>query len=182
MQDRTEKARKKPIKQFATTEISQPAMLPPIGEADESPRGLGRSANKPLMKKRTADTPLPTGNTGGNTLTNQQKKESGSVRLVLDFWASEGVPRPFTELRFHRDRKWRFDFAWPDLAFLCGGVYLEVQGGLFTQGRHTRGPALLKEYEKINAATELHWRPLFCTPKELLTVALTRRIKRALRL
>lgn len=116
------------------------------------------------------------------------QKETGSVRLVLDFWASEGVPRPVVEFLFHPTRNWRFDFAWPRIQFEgrfgreSGGVYLEVQGGIFVQGRHTRGAALLKEWEKLNEATILGWRPLFCQPKELLTVKLTQTIKRALKI
>lgn len=119
-----------------------------------------------------------------------KRKETGSVRLVLDFWVSEGVPRPHVEFFFHPVRKWRFDFCWG--AYDEPKVYLEVQGAIHgtgkkcptcgqrKAGRHTRGPALLNEHDKINSATELGWRPLFCTPSELFTVALTKRIKRAL--
>lgn len=46
---------------------------------------------------------------------------------------------------------------------------MEVQGGIFTQGRHTRGAALLKEHEKLNHAAILGWRVLFTTPDRLLT-------------
>lgn len=106
------------------------------------------------------------------------KKETGSVRLVLDFWASEGVPRPLTELRFCPGRKWRFDFCW----FLESKVALECQGGVFTQGRHTRGAALLKEWEKLNEAAILGWRIIFCQPSDLLTVKLAQTIKRALKI
>lgn len=118
------------------------------------------------------------------------KGQAGSVRIVLDFWAGEGVPRPLVEDRFHHIRKWRLDFAW-DYPY-C--VYLEVQGSIHgtgpkckacgqrRAGRHTRGPALLLEHEKLNTATEFGWRPLFCTPQELLTVKLTQTIKRALKL
>jgi hypothetical protein len=69
---------------------------------------------------------------------------------------------PIAEFRFAPPRRWRFDFA-----FLGEKLAVEVQGGIFTQGRHTRGPALLKEFEKLNAAAALGWRVLFVTPQQM---------------
>lgn len=73
-----------------------------------------------------------------------------------------GLPVPVAEYRFHPTRKWRFDWAWPEQR-----VALEVQGGIFSSGRHVRGAALLKEYEKLNTAARLGWRVLYCTPAQL---------------
>ena len=75
---------------------------------------------------------------------------------------ARGLPIPAPELRFHPTRKWRFDFAFPEQK-----VALEVQGGVWTNGRHTRGAALLKEHEKLGHAAALGWRVLFCTPADL---------------
>lgn len=72
------------------------------------------------------------------------------------------LPEPVSELRFAPPRRWRFDFAWP-----AHKLALEVQGGLWTQGRHSRGAALLKEHEKLNAAAALGWRVMFTTPKDV---------------
>ena len=53
---------------FTNTETKRTTTLPPIGQIAASPEGPGRSANKPLMKKRTElKSPLPIGNHGGNT-------------------------------------------------------------------------------------------------------------------
>ncbi len=57
------------------------------------------------------------------------------------------------EHRFHPVRKWRFDFAWPELK-----IAAEVEGGVWTKGRHTRGAGFIKDCEKYNAAGELGWR------------------------
>jgi hypothetical protein len=76
-----------------------------------------------------------------------------------------GLPVPVSEYRFAPPRRWRFDFAWPDQR-----VALEIQGGLFVQGRHTRGAALLKEHEKLNAAAALGWRVLYTSPSHILQI------------
>jgi hypothetical protein len=73
-----------------------------------------------------------------------------------------GLPEPVPELRFAPPRRWRFDWAWERQR-----LALEVQGGIFGQGRHTRGPALLKEFEKLNAAAAAGWRVIFCTPQQI---------------
>ena len=66
---------------------------------------------------------------------------------------------PVLEHRFAPPRKWRFDFCWPDRM-----VALEVDGGTWTQGRHTRGAGYERDCEKRNAATELGWRVYNVTP------------------
>jgi hypothetical protein len=72
------------------------------------------------------------------------------------------LPEPVAELRFAPPRKWRFDYAWPEQK-----LALEVQGGLFSNGRHVRGAALLREHEKLNAAAALGWRVLYTTPQDI---------------
>jgi hypothetical protein len=83
--------------------------------------------------------------------------------------------KPTPEFRFDPKRRWRFDYAWPDFK-----VALEVQGGIFIQGRHSRGAALLKEWEKLNRAAELGWRILYCQPDDLLKTATLAQLKRTL--
>lgn len=69
------------------------------------------------------------------------------------------------ELRFARetfDRDWRFDFAFPD-AMLA----VEVEGGAWTNGRHTRGAGFAGDCDKYNAATMLGWRVLRFLPAKV---------------
>jgi hypothetical protein len=87
-----------------------------------------------------------------------------------------GLPAPIAEFRFSPPRRWRFDYAWPEQQ-----LALEVQGGLFTRGRHTRGAALLKEHEKLNAAATLGWRVLYCTPGEVANLDAVLRVQAAIR-
>lgn len=75
---------------------------------------------------------------------------------------ADNVPAALAEHRFHPSRRWRFDFAWPDAK-----VALEIQGGAFINGRHTRGGALRDEHEKLNAAAVAGWRVLFAMPDEI---------------
>ena len=54
------------------------------------------------------------------------------------------------EYRFDAERRWRFDFAFPLLR-----IALEVEGGAWTRGRHTRPMGFLKDMEKYNTYTLL---------------------------
>jgi hypothetical protein len=56
------------------------------------------------------------------------------------------------EFVFHPKRKWRFDYAWPELK-----VALEVHGGVFANGRHTRGKGFTEDKVKMNSAQLLGW-------------------------
>lgn len=98
-------------------------------------------------------------------------------KIVTSYWQSQGLDRPQTEYQFHPTRKWRFDFAYPAER---GGVAVEVQGGIWSQGRHTRGAALKKEWEKLNLAAALGWRILYCEPRDVCTLDFVRVLAAAL--
>ena len=71
------------------------------------------------------------------------------------------------EYRFHPVRKWRADYAIESIR-----VLIEVEGGIWTQGRHTRGKGYLGDMEKYNAATVMGWKVLRYTPDQLHTKSL----------
>lgn len=75
-----------------------------------------------------------------------------------------GVDIPLPEYRFHPVKLWRFDYAW-----VKSKVALEVDGGVFTKGRHTRGKGVMEDHDKFNNAAMQGWRILRCTPDELRT-------------
>lgn len=56
------------------------------------------------------------------------------------------------EFRFHPDRKWQADFRIDDMPIL-----VEVEGGVFSNGRHTRGEGYTKDCEKYSAAAVNGW-------------------------
>lgn len=66
-----------------------------------------------------------------------------------------GLPIPEREWRFHPTRRWRFDFAWPG-----DKLAVEVEGGVFVQGRHSRGVGMLADMEKYASAVLMGWRVL----------------------
>ena len=70
-----------------------------------------------------------------------------------------GLPEPQREFLFHRKRKWRFDLAWPELL-----IAVEVEGGVWTGGRHVRGQGYEGDCEKYNEAQLAGWMVLRFTP------------------
>lgn len=65
---------------------------------------------------------------------------------------AEGLPEPAREYRFSETRRFRFDFAWPDLQ-----VAVECEGGTWSGGRHVRGGGYAKDLEKYNLAALMGW-------------------------
>lgn len=62
------------------------------------------------------------------------------------------------QYRWHPERQWAVDFAWPDQKLL-----VEVQGGVHIRGRHTRGPGYTEDCRKLAEAQRLGWRVLWLT-------------------
>lgn len=54
------------------------------------------------------------------------------------------------EHQFNENRKWRADFHITGTKIL-----IEVEGGIWSNGRHTRGKGYMGDMEKYNSATEL---------------------------
>lgn len=82
---------------------------------------------------------------------------------------AKGLPQPEVEYRFCAElvgagkglrkrlddaglKDWRFDFAW-----LAPKLAVEINGGNWVRGRHTRASALKSEYAKLNAAQKHGW-------------------------
>jgi very-short-patch-repair endonuclease len=67
-------------------------------------------------------------------------------------WQSLNGPEVVEEHRFHSTRKWRFDFA-----HLETKTAIEIEGGVWSGGRHTRGAGYSKDAEKYNEAAFEGW-------------------------
>jgi hypothetical protein len=68
------------------------------------------------------------------------------------------------EYRFYKPRLWRFDYALP-----LYKIAVEVEGGVWTAGRHIRPRGFLNDMTKYNTAALLGWRVFRTTPNKLLT-------------
>ena len=86
----------------------------------------------------------------------------------------EGFPPPEKEWRFHDTRKWRFDFAWPDLL-----LALEVEGGIWRRGRHQTAKGYSADCEKYSEAAILGWKVIRVTQPMIKTGLAIDLIKRA---
>lgn len=95
--------------------------------------------------------------------------------MSAEFFTSQGLPTPITEHRFHPVRKWRFDYAWPDRK-----IALEVEGGMWSGGRHNHASGFFKDMEKYNAAACLGWRVLRVTPKAVGTLITAQLVREAM--
>lgn len=79
------------------------------------------------------------------------------------------------EYRFHPKRMWRFDYAIPQHK-----IALEVEGGIWTRGRHTRPQGFLGDVDKYNTATLMGWRVFRVTPDTLYGNATINMLKSAI--
>lgn len=66
-------------------------------------------------------------------------------------------------------RRWRFDFAILPLELQLA---VEVEGGVFMQGRHTRGRGYIEDTIKYNEALLTGWRVLRYTTGQINGIAL----------
>jgi very-short-patch-repair endonuclease len=69
------------------------------------------------------------------------------------------------EFQFHPSRKWRADFTIEPI--LAVRILVEIDGGAFVAGRHSRGLGVEKDAEKQSAAAILGYRVIRCTPAQV---------------
>lgn len=83
------------------------------------------------------------------------KEPSVLESTLLSQIKREKLPTPVQHYRFCKNRKWEFDFCYPDLM-----ISFECEGGIWRAGggAHSSGKAILRDIEKYNQATLLGWR------------------------
>ena len=84
--------------------------------------------------------------------------ESPLERQFADLWQMLGGPELEREYRFEPMRRWRADFA-----HLASRTLIEIEGGLYQQGRHNRAHGYQADCEKYNWATMTGWRVIRLT-------------------
>lgn len=111
---------------------------------------------------------------------NYTDEEVADVGFALARWGERGVPSKLEEslyfqlvdaglddglvreLQAIKGRKFRVDFAWPDQM-----LAVEVQGGIWTRGRHIRPVGMVRDMEKFNLLTLDGWRVLLLTSQDV---------------
>lgn len=92
-----------------------------------------------------------------------RKKEV--VPDVFQRWLSAELhTQVVREHRFHPVRKWRFDYCLPEHK-----IAVEIDGGVWTGGRHTIGMGWIKDQEKLNTAAAMGWSVFHFTPEQKFT-------------
>lgn len=88
------------------------------------------------------------------------------------FWKALGGPELKPEVRVCATRRWRFDFAHEPTR-----VAFEIEGGVWTGGRHTRGSGYSKDCEKYNEAALAGWTVFRITGAMITTPNIERLVK-----
>jgi hypothetical protein len=102
------------------------------------------------------------------------KRSAPEAELELQL-RSVGL-HPNVEVRFDSKRKWRLDFYFPTEVPLA----VEVEGGGWVQGRHTRGAGFQADIDKYNALTLAGIRLLRVTPQMVKSGEALRLVEQAL--
>jgi hypothetical protein len=89
-----------------------------------------------------------------------------------------GLPPPLVEMQFGATlgRKWRWDLCWPS-----SNLAVEVQGSIWSGGRHVRGDGFTADTEKHAAGVLLGWRVLVVTGDQVAKGVAASWIAQALR-
>jgi hypothetical protein len=105
--------------------------------------------------------------------TSAQKHLENTVHQdIIDCQLAEGCKPQHV---FHPQRKWAFDFSWPRYK-----IALEVNGGTYMRGRHSRGAGQRKDYEKWSEASLLGWLLILVDSKDVSKKVHIERIQRAM--
>lgn len=100
-------------------------------------------------------------------------------KIFIETCKQSGLPAPTPEYQFAKDakRRWRIDYYFEHED---RKVALEVEGGIWTKGRHTRSTGFVKDMDKYNEMAKRGILLIRVEPKNLLTTGNIENIKNAL--
>lgn len=93
-----------------------------------------------------------------------------------NLWRMMGGPDILIqEYRFHPERAWRFDFAHPPSM-----TAVEVEGGVYSNGRHVRGKGFEEDCLKYSEAALMGWAVVRLTADQIQPDIVERLIARCM--
>lgn len=112
------------------------------------------NANPPVAASRKAQAgPLVRTSAGGKA----------PLYPIVGMCQYSQLPIPAAEYAFAAPaRKWRADYCW-----VHHKLIVEIDGGVWSNGRHTRGAGFLKDLEKLNHAALLGFRVMRYAPNQM---------------
>lgn len=81
------------------------------------------------------------------------------------------------EYRFYSERRWLFDYAYPEYK-----IAIEVEGGIWMEGggAHSRPANIIRDMEKYTRANVMGWKVIRRTPQQLMSAETIELIKEAI--
>jgi very-short-patch-repair endonuclease len=97
-----------------------------------------------------------------------KRKKFSEAHLLLEAHLTE-LGKPFLrEYAFCDGRRWRFDYLLEFKPSDENVIAIEIEGAIFTQGRHTRGAGYLKDLDKYRTAAALGYKVFRFSTQEVL--------------
>lgn len=84
------------------------------------------------------------------------------AHILLEIHLTELGLNYAPEHKFHPKRRWRFDY------YIAGGTAIEIEGGIHSRGRHTRGVGYEKDLEKYREAAAMGYKVYRFSTQEVL--------------
>lgn len=137
----------------------------------QAERLRGETGSKSVKKKNHSKGLKTGGIDDFRNIANKAKHTDQFTRLIELELKTEIWP----EFYFTTDRKWRFDYCMPECK-----IAIEVEGGAWTRGRHTRPQGFIADMEKYNRAVADGWKLIRVTPQQLLSRETIFLIKKAI--
>ena len=149
--------------------------LPSTPQSQGTTSPSGASVRVPAFLDPRSSASTARSRKGASSRSRRTSTASHLETLAMWHLQAAQIPTPVREYRFHDERKWRFDFAWPDQR-----VALEVEGGTYTAGRHTRGSGFAADCDKHCEAQVAGWLVLRVTRAHIDDGRMLAWVKRAL--
>jgi len=128
---------------------------PSIKELQNSVAGKSAKNAAAFNEPNKVSTPVKDGHFNGNTNRHSGNTAKDWMLFNLQHFCNERALTLETEFRFHKERKWRSDYALPGLF-----VLIEYEGIYSEFSEHTSIKGFNRNLEKYNAATIAGWKVL----------------------